>query len=297
MRMYTQFGKHMLDIFNLTDKKAISLHSNGLNVEEMKEAEVVALSRFLDTHIFEIDTNTKNLLLMTTPPDKNQYLHLPFNSTFVDVKLDKEGLERMGFKKFVYQDKAVEEVLGILIYDQVFTKENNNPKEILGHGLWYYVIYRSDTNRGTCYNLDSFVDNTDIVFEDFNKYKATIDIRKGVKCFVINFLNLVNSPDIELVRVHRDVDRNFKRFKKGKLPLPDSSRIKLTGRLKVYVDKLCSDSKIWHYNHSFWVRGHWRTLRHERWGANRGKRIWIPPFVKGRGILIRKDYEVCKEDN
>jgi hypothetical protein len=46
--------------------------------------------------------------------------------------------------------------------------------------------------------------------------------------------------------------------------------------------------------HAWSVRGHWRTLRDpEHWRPeNVGKKIWVPNYKKGKGILFEKHYEL-----
>jgi len=60
---------------------------------------------------------------------------------------------------------------------------------------------------------------------------------------------------------------------------------------KDYVNELNSSGSF-EYSHKFWVRGHFRSLRSERYKEKRGIRIWIPPFVKGKGILMGKSYRL-----
>ena len=46
------------------------------------------------------------------------------------------------------------------------------------------------------------------------------------------------------------------------------------------------------YTHRFWVRGHFRVLKDKKWKKSQGKKIWIVPFIKGEGVLIKKEYNV-----
>ena len=112
--------------------------------------------------------------------------------------------------------------------------------------------------------------------------------------FVMNFLNFINSPEVSFVAVEHSRERNEKRIEQGKLPIPSRTVIRLNGVLKKYVEEI-KRNPIWHYNYRFFVRGHFRTLRAERYGENICKRLWIPPYIKGRGILIEKEYVVDKQ--
>lgn len=109
----------------------------------------------------------------------------------------------------------------------------------------------------------------------------------------MNFLDFLNNPEVELLTIDRSDEQNDKRIKGGKPPIPTQKLIKLTGKLKVYINKLESDG-LYKVSHRFWVRGHFRTLRNKtRYGSNSGKKIWILPYIKGSGILIDKNYEVA----
>ena len=68
-------------------------------------------------------------------------------------------------------------------------------------------------------------------------------------------------------------------------------KIKVTGETKVYLDGI-SERLNKKHSHTYWVRGHWRILKAERYKENIGQRIWVRPHLRGRGHLIQKDYEV-----
>jgi hypothetical protein len=114
---------------------------------------------------------------------------------------------------------------------------------------------------------------------------------EAVLKFVINFTDFLENPEVELVEVLRTQKTNEKRMKRGKIPLPPSTIVKINGKLKEYVDQV---KKIGYreYSHQFWVRGHWRHLESEWYKEKRGVRIWVPPFIKGQGELIEKLYNL-----
>ena len=85
-----------------------------------------------------------------------------------------------------------------------------------------------------------------------------------------------------------------KRILRGKLPIPSQKFIRVNGKLKIYLSELNS-GKHFNYSHRFWVRGHFRTLRNDKWKNARGTKIWILPFIKGKGVLVDKIYEVTNQ--
>lgn len=94
--------------------------------------------------------------------------------------------------------------------------------------------------------------------------------------------------------LHRDSARgNRRRYphakRKGKLPLPPSTRVILRQAL---VQRIYGESKPWTPpSHRFWVRGHFKHWTDPRYRFAVGTRTWTPPYIKGRGILVKKKYE------
>jgi len=115
---------------------------------------------------------------------------------------------------------------------------------------------------------------------------------KKLQTFICNFLDFLNDPEVELRTYERTEKNRERRIKNGKIPIPPINFIIVTGKLKIYQDSISSGI---HFNFSckFWVRGHFRRLQDkERYGERAGKRIWIKPYVKGKGILTDKNYKL-----
>jgi hypothetical protein len=107
-----------------------------------------------------------------------------------------------------------------------------------------------------------------------------------------NFCHYLNTKDALITTVERTKEQNDKRIKRGKSPIPTLHYVKVSEEMRIYLDKLKS-SVDFSYSHKFWVRGHFRTLRNEeRYGDNAGVKLWIKPYVKGKGMLIDKKYVV-----
>ena len=69
----------------------------------------------------------------------------------------------------------------------------------------------------------------------------------------------------------------------------------ITGKLTKYIGNIGNINQ-WKIGHRFWVRGHFRIFRSERFKEAKNKRKWILPFIKGTGILIEKQYEMIKNE-
>jgi len=113
--------------------------------------------------------------------------------------------------------------------------------------------------------------------------------REFVHKFFLNFLNFLNNPEVEYVEHIRSDKNRERREKAGKPVIPSSFIIRVYGKLREYIDEAVRGAS-WTYNYRFWVRGHFRDLVSKRYIHQ--KRIWILPFVKGKGVLIEKSYKV-----
>lgn len=127
-------------------------------------------------------------------------------------------------------------------------------------------------------------------------YYTSMRNSKFIKEFIINFILFLKDREVIYVTRERSEKSGLRRIKNGKLPLPSSKIIKLTGEIKRYVDSITGTigSKL---SHRFWVCGHWRTYRSERYKNVMGKVKWIYPFKKGEGMLIKGSYKIQPKDD
>lgn len=115
--------------------------------------------------------------------------------------------------------------------------------------------------------------------------------RRSIKTFnaiTANFLDLLDSHDVTIGHVPQAKPYTGKDRK----PNPPRSVVRLSLPLQQYVDSMKKGGHL-PYNHAFWVRGHWKHWMNERYVASgkQGTKTWVPPYVKGEGILVRKSYE------
>ena len=122
-------------------------------------------------------------------------------------------------------------------------------------------------------------------------------IRDELKKVSINFLNLINHPEVKLIN-HSKKELRENRIKKGRLGIPDSIEINLTGKLKKYIYEDLPKQKeaANNYSHKFWVRGHWMNFISIRYINMIGKKKWVLPYIKGRGEMISKDYYLGEKE-
>jgi|TARA_R100001530_G_scaffold62534_1_gene44990 hypothetical protein len=286
MENYIRFVKQFLS-FSEGEKLGLT-ESYGNSAESFQEN-----IRYSINHckIFKVGEDVKKLLFLTKPPVKNNHINLPFPEMFIDVSFSKEELNKIGL------DMGYGRIIGIML------KKGNMIHEKLGGdvvGEALRITIFSET--GGKWWFDTFNKNINLT-EGWNDWNVTVKenettdkkAKKIVHCFALNFLNFMNNPEIQTVVVERDDEKNEKRISKGKIPLPSIHHVRVTGVLKEYLNKLNSEGSF-ELSHRFWVRGHFRTLKsEERYGKNAGKRSWILPYIKGKGILVEKQYDVVKK--
>lgn len=225
------------------------------------------------THIFTIDKNLGMALQLTKNKVFNR--HFPFDSMFIEyslkirpdividgflIKKDKWGTI---IRPLYYDNSGLLRIMHIEFFDTYF---KFHPDKKLEH--------KQQINLA----------------EKLSDFCITEKEKQKIRIFFCNLLDFMNTPDVKIITIERTKDQNAKRIKRGKLPIPPIHHITITGELKIYLDKLNSGAAF-SYSHKFWVRGHFRTLRSNKWKIKQGTRIWIRPFIKGDGFLINKVYD------
>ena len=262
------------------------------------------------THVFVVDDDVKKMLLLTKAPKDNTDLKLPFPSTFIDVEFKKEELAQFGIKI----DTDI--LFGLLVRKGVFMVENPLSElmqvarlpdddiegifkagENLRVSVGVIINPYQDTKKDWV-GIDT-VNILNVLNYDANVLQINSEVterdKKVISDFIVNFINFLYNPEVEQVKVERSEKNVQRRIKNGKMPLPSSYSIKLTGHLRDYVDSIKA-GRHFHYSFQFWVKGFYRILKSDRYKEKKGLRLWIPPFKKGQGILIKKFYSIEKED-
>ena len=231
--------------------------------------------------IFEIPEDVRKSLLLTDPPKNPDMLRLPFPSVFLDVNISKmEG----------NLDENTDIVYGILIVERKVLDESTGKEE----GRVFTTVIRDDEDGYAYLDENIFnIDSKGLRFQYKHRPKTAIALQK----FIYNFVLFLNQPEVKIIEsVPRTREQQEKRIREGKIPLPASKIVTVTGVLKKYLDSLVSGGHF-SYSHKFWVRGHWRHLRSERYGRKVGTMLWILPYVKGQGVLIEKTYKAVLNPN
>jgi hypothetical protein len=243
--------------------------------------------------IFEIDDNIKKLLVLTDAPVNNDELKLPFPFIFLDVKFTKEELAQLGV------EIDAEDFTGILGSEGVMVNTRDD-KTVVGRNLRLSTATHLIKDNEEIW-FDTFNENINLN-EDWKGFNVkTIrsevsdkKVRKFIHRFFINFLYFINNPEVEYREHKRSPESQARRIRKGMPLIPSTFSVNVTGKLLKYVDEAISQG-IFEYSHKFRVRGHWRELVSNYFKNN--KKVFIPPYIKGSGILIEKNYIIREKDD
>lgn len=117
------------------------------------------------------------------------------------------------------------------------------------------------------------------------------DSREADRVYVIKGRNPKDVDDWLVDEHHREGHYGYEDGWKKDVSLRKSRYSKHLTLLPEHIQSL--GDKIRH-SHAFWVRGHYRHLKSERFKNKQGQMIWIPPYIKGNGELLDKVYEMKK---
>jgi len=264
--------------------------------EDAKKDYLTALILLQEAKVFELDEEITKLLTLTK--NKVRPTRLPFPVVFIETELE---LPDIWIKTIEGIRKTTVKYLGFLLVESVpITTRDGVTVQIDFRGEWkhnypnIYIYSVTEDEAGIGHLKISFYKDYDPLKEQREReYKLWRKERNQIRNFIMNFLDFLHDPEVQYVEISRSQKSRMKRIRKGLVPLPPSSIVTVKGTLKRYLEQLRT-GRSFTYSHRFWVRGHWRHFHHPRFKNMRGKRIWIPPYVKGSGILIDKRYRLVK---
>ena len=238
----------------------------------------------LSAKIFQIDENIKILLNHTT--NKIGIRNMPFPVMYLDVQIEQNDTIFTGIliHKICDYDKIDPELKKI-----IFKGDEIEKFDKLKDSIFVLLLGYDKTDYATVYYSSRIL--PDGTFDKIDKHT------KNILTFICNFLDYLNDLDVETVNLndaHERHDREMKNYYEScKMDLEHIYITRINRPLKFYQKNVISIGKS-SYSHRFWIRGHFRTLRHERYGEHIGRKRWIEPFIKGHGVLIQKDYKVSQ---
>jgi hypothetical protein len=230
---------------------------------------------------YEIDEYQKSMLLQSRPLNLKREIfsdkHLPFPETFLDVQFEVETESGLTF------------INGILLKE---AQIENKP-----HNIQAFMAFTDEKG----FRIESML-LLDIYFDMTKKYTRnhllnphTAKTETMLKDFIFKFLCFLDDKDVKIRECVRGQSTNERRMKQGKMPLPDSKIVYLTGELCEYVEKAKRDPTFkGKLSYEFDVAGHNRHLKSDRYKTK--KVIRIKSYRKGKGVYIPHKYILKKEE-
>jgi hypothetical protein len=243
------------------------------------------------SHLFKVERDIVDALVLTDNKLDHARHKLPFPIIFIDCYIPIISWE--------FEDgKIASHYNGILLFE---VRDSYNEDEFIPlKNLQEMLPKKGELSKFYMYGYEGeipspdpylYIGNTGTDVTTAPEFK---DEKKQIEMFVANFLDFINDPEVELVDEPNQVYTNKIRKRKGLSPIPPSKIITLKGKIKEYVAKIRTGATFT-YSHRFWVRGHWRELRSDIFTNKRNTRIWIPPYIKGNGVLLQKEYDLIPE--
>lgn len=283
----------------------------SIDVSEVKRYRSIWLENFgmllSRPYVFKVSKTLTDLFRATDNKLEDE-ARLPFSMIFLETRLPHTAI--------VNGRRRVMELLGLSLYelpknlfestsDESFVEYKINPQipskimeQLEEISIGFHGMSRDPENGSI--HLISFPLNSKFLSrsEDGNlvglsgEEKDIIYVyRNEIEKFVANFLDFLETPDVQIVEWKRPNRRNRAR-KERKKESSIKMVIRITGETKEYLNRYETGQRFT-YSHQFMVRGHWRHFYSDRFKNMKGKKKWIFPFIKGDGILVGgKKYDV-----
>jgi hypothetical protein len=224
--------------------------------------------------VFNVPLNLSRILTHTKPDFEDKIIKLPYEVIFINSNI-------------IETDKFI--IGGVLAYKKenktiLKTFIQDNRVEEKYRNTAYHIIKFEIEDGET--NLNKIIKNSKETL--FTKIPIQNEDLKDVLCFLFNFIDFLNNPEIEFVQKKENYPANIIRKNSA-----GSYNIYVSGKLKIYVDRITSlGSETIIKAH--WVRGHWMRFMNKRYSNMFGKKIWIYPYIKGYGDPNKKEYFLTK---
>lgn len=245
-----------------------------------------------ETHIFEFERDLAFLMSATDNDGLGDDSHLPYRYTFLDLDLVLEiGSEKRHIMGLLLLDPPPPlDAIGMLA--ALFWR---GPEGIEFSTVTPMIGHREAARMMEDLEALAHTEGRELDRKDRRPARELNAEGKAVRNIIQNFLDMLDSHDLRIARLPaKGADSG--RVRRGKIPLPPRSIVRMSLPLRSYVAELRRGAPFT-YDHAFWVRGHWRHYRAERYAASglRGTKKWIWPYIKGKGLVIKKRYQVDAE--
>jgi hypothetical protein len=275
-----------------------------------------------DAHIFRLDEDITDLLLETE--NEIRYEKPPFPSTFIDTKIkisekkELRGVLILDLPEIEPDDLPESEGISDSEGEDLFVTsflygegayEELDMEKAIGESEKHEVM------KGLVEKTGFFVGGTLGKETGLWGPEGQTEKKRTLEKLTVNFLDFLHNPDIEWIeKTGKPSGRTGKGFstcpvcgsnKASKEAIdrhiekehPEMTKpartVKLSGKTKRYVQRYKSmDSEERRKVRAHWVRGHYRHLKSDYYTNKQGQKIWIPPHLRGKGVLVPKAYDV-----
>jgi len=269
--------------------KVMSNHRVPLRAEldEKTFYKVVDVFDYVFTKGMKVYNFSKELveLVKDSKLENYDYIKMPFPYFFINNK--------------IYFEKHRTWLHGILVIDNNYMDVNFSKKYNLlqdNLSIFYIGFRKGETMHGFIPNFNNHILQHEAEFVDGGLKIVKDPLKPYYKdCynFIYSLVNLLTTEHEDLVSFKQDnTERNIKREKKGKQPIPNYRYIKLGGKTLAYA-KAYSKAKS-SVEFKTYVQGFFRTYKSDRYVNMQGKTQWIFPFVKGADLPERPELQLVK---
>lgn len=285
-----------------------------------------------DIHYLSINPDVIKLLNNTDLPKKLQYLKLPYNQIFIPNKLSfgEIVLPNGFFVSYGFDNEIGDLDIEEGEFDKIMMKQVDGEKltteeeNVFMHST-YYIGFYYISNKGEGFvvfkisdifapykeaiwetsHYDRYVPDMDN--EEYNNYiqevweeaggiKQNNDMIKDFNLvelseFIYKLLLFIDCPDVEI----RKTEGRAKKFRKNGYDFFEPKKLysELSHDLRKYIQEIKNKYGVkFNYKYKYIVRGHFRTMNHNRYKKN--NTIWIKPYFKGKGKYVSKEKIVCR---
>lgn len=282
-------------------KKFWDAKMNSYNEEDMIAKEQMGLLRQYwknsfrasidEAKVFVVEEDVVPILLHTDCCDEN----FPFPSIFIDTKVQIRDRTYFGFHVGSYYTEKSKYKAILTIYSKYIEHKGEMVKFLIPD----FILLKKDES------------NEQLPFRQKDYY------HNQIRNFAFSFCAFINEPDVAIITHPLNPKNNIRRIERGIMPLPEHRNVVIRGKLRIYVDEI----KEWQggthrpFSYRFWVRGFYRHFFDKKkyskiyalsdedrkkagiTSSEKHKgvlRVFVKPFIKGQGILIKQSWEVTE---
>lgn len=244
-----------------------------------------------DAKAFVIEDDVIPMLLHTDCNDGK----FPFPSVFIDAKVQIKNRTYFGFHIGSYYTEKTNYMAILSVYSKYVKYKGEMVKFLFPD----FILLKKDTNENLPFRASDYYHNK-------------------IRNFTFSFCAFINEPDVSIASHPLNPKNNIRRIERGLMPLPEYKNVTIKGKLRIYVDR---QKQEWQggthasVSYRYWVRGFYRHFFDKKKYAklyslndrDRDKagltqsekyedilRLWVKPFQRGQGILIKQSWEVTE---